>query len=71
MQVPGHSVVMTSYPGALSSQDETYIVTGENTELILAGTPLVIDNHSRRNRLQSKDRVSASKDFFQDFVRAN
>lgn len=61
-KVPGHSIVMTSYPGALSSQDETYIITGLDRDLILAGTPLLIKNYNRRNRLQTKDRVmSASR----------
>ncbi|OXU28719.1 hypothetical protein TSAR_012956 [Trichomalopsis sarcophagae] len=58
--VPGHSIVMTSYPGALSSQDESYMVVGENRELIVAGTPLIIDNHSLWSRLQTKDRVMSA-----------
>lgn len=55
--VPGHSIVMTSYPGALSSQDESYMIVGKDRELIVAGTPLIIDNHSLWSRLQTKDRV--------------
>lgn len=39
-QVPSRSVVMSSYPGALSSHDEFYIMRGEARELIATGTPL-------------------------------
>lgn len=56
-RVPGNSIVMTSYPGALSSQDESYMISGQNRELIVAGTPLIVDNHSLWSRLQTKDRV--------------
>ena len=58
-RVPGRSIVMTSYPGALSSQDESYLIEGQDRELIVAGTPLIIDNHSLWSRLESKDHVSA------------
>lgn len=40
--VPGRSIVMSSYPGALSSPDEFYLVQGQNRELIIAGTPLTV-----------------------------
>ena len=56
--VPGQSIVMSSYPGALSSQDESYFVSGEHTEFVVAGTPLIVDNRSLLSRLQVKDRVS-------------
>ncbi|KAL7307537.1 hypothetical protein TKK_0000234 [Trichogramma kaykai] len=56
--VAGQSIVMTSYPGALSSQDESYWITGsDNRELVLAGTPLVVTQRSLWSRLQAKDRV--------------
>lgn len=56
--VPSNSVVMTSYPGALSSQDESYIVSGKERELIVAGTPLTISNRKLWNRLSTKEHVS-------------
>ncbi|XP_051154546.1 putative phospholipase B-like lamina ancestor [Leptopilina boulardi] len=55
--VPSNSVVMTSYPGALSSQDESYIVSGKERELIVAGTPLTISNRKLWNRLSTKEHV--------------
>ncbi|XP_015110213.1 putative phospholipase B-like lamina ancestor [Diachasma alloeum] len=41
-RVPTRSIVASSYPGALSSQDEYYLLHGEKTEdtMIIAGTPL-------------------------------
>ncbi|EZA56893.1 Putative phospholipase B-like lamina ancestor [Ooceraea biroi] len=39
MSVPGKTIVMSSYPGALSSHDEFYLIEGQNHELIIAGTP--------------------------------
>ncbi|KAL6258786.1 hypothetical protein P5V15_010734 [Pogonomyrmex californicus] len=45
--VPSRSVIMSSYPGALSSQDEFYLIQRENRELIVAGTQaLTGDNRS-------------------------
>lgn len=40
--VPTRSIVASSYPGALSSQDEYYVLHGQKTEdiMIIAGTPL-------------------------------
>ncbi|XP_046619516.1 putative phospholipase B-like lamina ancestor isoform X1 [Neodiprion virginianus] len=43
--VPGRSIVMTSYPGALSSQDEYFIIENAGRELLVAGTPLAIGDH--------------------------
>lgn len=43
--VPGRSIVMSSYPGALSSHDEFYLIQGENGELIVTGTPSTVVNH--------------------------
>ncbi|KAJ8882858.1 hypothetical protein PR048_014672 [Dryococelus australis] len=54
--VPGKEIVFSSYPGALSSQDDFYVVTGpseaaENAhKIVVAGT--AIDNYS--NALWSK-----------------
>ena len=54
--VPGRSVIMSSYPGALSSQDESYVVSGKK-EMVVAGTPLTINNRSLWSRLSSKEHV--------------
>ncbi|XP_025154223.1 putative phospholipase B-like lamina ancestor isoform X2 [Harpegnathos saltator] len=43
--VPGRSIIMSSYPGALSSHDEFYLVQGQNRELVVAGIPLSVPNH--------------------------
>ncbi|XP_012255010.2 putative phospholipase B-like lamina ancestor [Athalia rosae] len=53
--VPGRSVVMPSYPGALSSQDEYYAVEGVGRELLVAGTPLTIDDREWRGRGNPRD----------------
>lgn len=41
-RVPTRSIVTSSYPGALSSQDEYYILNGEKDQdlIVVAGTPL-------------------------------
>lgn len=56
--VPGQSIAMTSYPGALSSQDESYSI--DDGRMIVAGTPLVVDNHSLWSRVQTRDRVMSA-----------
>ncbi|XP_036149336.1 putative phospholipase B-like lamina ancestor [Monomorium pharaonis] len=58
--VPGGSIVMSSYPGALSSHDEFYLIQGENRELIVAGTPLTVSNRSLWNFMSEKDQVMSS-----------
>ncbi|XP_015597261.1 putative phospholipase B-like lamina ancestor [Cephus cinctus] len=58
--VTGRSVVMSSYPGALSSQDEYYLVQGEERELIVAGTPLVVSNKSLWSHLSPKKQVMSA-----------
>lgn len=55
--VPSRSIIMSSYPGALSSQDEFYLIQGENRELIIAGTPLTVTNRSLWNFMNSKNQV--------------
>lgn len=59
--IPNRAVAMSSYPGALSSQDESYIVNGKERELIIAGTPLTISNRKLWNRLSTKEHVSSIK----------
>lgn len=44
--IPSRSIVMSSYPGALSSRDEFYLVNGENHEMVITGTPLLITNRN-------------------------
>lgn len=44
--VPGRSIIMSSYPGALSSQDEYYAVQGDQKDLLVAGTPLPVNNRN-------------------------
>lgn len=60
---------MSSYPGALSSHDEFYLIQGENRELIVAGTPLTITNRSLWNFMNAKDQVSETFHF--DFYNFN
>lgn len=54
---PSRSIVMTSYPGALSSRDEFYLLYGENRELVVTGTPLLATNRSKWSFLHPKDHV--------------
>lgn len=56
-RIPSRSVVMSSYPGALSSFDEFYLVTAENRELVLAGTPLSMTAHSSWDVVNPEDQV--------------
>ncbi|XP_077282876.1 phospholipase B domain containing lamina ancestor [Temnothorax americanus] len=58
--VPSRSIIMSSYPGALSSHDEFYFVQGENRELIIAGTPLTVTNRSLWNLMNTKNQVMSS-----------
>lgn len=44
--VSGETVVMSSYPGALSSQDEFYLIGGRNENLVVAATPLDTNQYS-------------------------
>lgn len=55
--IPSRSIVMSSYPGALSSRDEFYIMRGENRELIVTGTSLLTTNQSEWSFLHPKDHV--------------
>lgn len=56
---PGRSIVMSSYPGALSSHDEFYLIHGENRELNIAGIPLTVTNERELwNFTKVKDQVS-------------
>ncbi|XP_014472865.1 PREDICTED: putative phospholipase B-like lamina ancestor [Dinoponera quadriceps] len=56
---PGRSVMMSSYPGALSSHDEFYLIQGHNRELIVAKIPLAVINH-HWNLTKMKDQVMSS-----------
>ncbi|XP_012216141.2 putative phospholipase B-like lamina ancestor [Linepithema humile] len=58
--VPGRSIVMSSYPGALSSHDEFYLTQGQNRELVIAGTPLITVNRGLWNLTNAKDQVMSS-----------
>ncbi|XP_011268214.1 putative phospholipase B-like lamina ancestor [Camponotus floridanus] len=60
LPVPGRSVIMSSYPGALSSHDEFYVIQGQNHELIVAGIPWVNANRSLWNFTNAKDQVMSS-----------
>ncbi|XP_043518177.1 putative phospholipase B-like lamina ancestor [Frieseomelitta varia] len=44
--IPSRSIVMSSYPGALSSRDEFYLINGENHEMVITGTPLLTTNRN-------------------------
>ncbi|XP_053986951.1 putative phospholipase B-like lamina ancestor isoform X1 [Hylaeus volcanicus] len=57
---PSRSIVMSSYPGALSSADEFYFIRGENRELIVTGTSLLATNRSEWSFLHPKDHVMLS-----------
>lgn len=56
-QVPGRSIIMSSYPGALSSQDEFYLIQGQNHELIVAGIPFTTAKRSLWNFTKEKNQV--------------
>ncbi|XP_029165623.1 putative phospholipase B-like lamina ancestor [Nylanderia fulva] len=58
--VPGRSIVMSSYPGALSSHDEFYLIQGQNHELIVAGTPWTVTKRSLLNFTNAKHQVMSS-----------
>lgn len=55
--IPSRSIVMSSYPGSLSSRDEFYMMQGGNRELVVTGTSMVATNRSHWNFLHSKDHV--------------
>lgn len=55
--VPGRSIIMSSYPGALSSHDEFYVIQGQNHELIVAGMPWVNAKRSLWNFTNAKNQV--------------
>ncbi|XP_043253758.1 putative phospholipase B-like lamina ancestor [Colletes gigas] len=57
---PTRSIVMTSYPGALSSGDEFYLMRSKSRELIVAGTSLLATNRSEWSFLHPKDHVMLS-----------
>lgn len=54
-RVPTRSIVLSSYPGALSSQDEYYGLYQEDIKnlMVLAGTPLTLSKDSQAD-LESK-----------------
>ncbi|CAK9823095.1 Putative phospholipase B-like lamina ancestor [Anthophora retusa] len=54
---PGRSIVMSSYPGALSSRDEFYLMYGENHKLVVTGTPLLATNRSEWSFLYPEEHV--------------
>jgi len=56
--IPSRSIIMSSYPGALSSHDEFYWIQGENREMIIAGTPMTETNSSLWNFMKAKNQVS-------------
>ena len=58
--VPGRSIVMSSYPGALSSHDEFYLIQGHNHELIVAGTPWTVAKRNLWNFMNVKNQVMSS-----------
>lgn len=55
--VPGRSIVMSSYPGALSSHDEFYLIQGHNHELIVAGMPWTVAKRNLWNFMNVKNQV--------------
>ncbi|OAD58305.1 Putative phospholipase B-like lamina ancestor [Eufriesea mexicana] len=54
---PGRSIVMSSYPGALSSRDEFYLINGENRELVVIGTPLLATKRNEWSFVYPEDHV--------------
>lgn len=58
--VPSRTIIMSSYPAALSSHDEFYLTQGENHELIVAGIPMTVTNRSLWNFMNAKDQVMSS-----------
>lgn len=55
--IPSRSIVMSSYPGALSSRDEFYLINGENRELVVTGTSLLVTNRTEWSFLYPDDYV--------------
>lgn len=55
--IPSRSIMMSSYPGALSSRDEFYLINGENRELVVTGTSLLVTNRTEWSFLYSDDYV--------------
>lgn len=58
--VPSRSIIMSSYPGALSSHDEFYILRGENRDLIITGVPLTQTTGVPGNSLNLKEKIMPS-----------
>lgn len=58
--VPSRSIIMSSYPGALSSHDEFYLLRGENRDLVITGVPLTQTNGVPGNLLNLKEKVMPS-----------
>lgn len=59
--VPGRSIMMSSYPGALSSHDEFYVIENENHKLISTGTPLSVKSDNLwKNLLHTDDQLMSS-----------
>ncbi|XP_046834493.1 putative phospholipase B-like lamina ancestor [Vespa crabro] len=59
-RIPSRSIIMSSYPGALSSHDEFYLMTTENRELIIAGIPLSVSTRDPWNFVNLEDQVMSS-----------
>ncbi|KYM97877.1 PREDICTED: putative phospholipase B-like lamina ancestor [Cyphomyrmex costatus] len=58
--MPSRSIIMSSYPGALSSHDEFYWIQGGNHEIIIVGTPMTDTNTSLWNFMRTKNQVMSS-----------
>ncbi|XP_076290087.1 phospholipase B domain containing lamina ancestor [Lasioglossum baleicum] len=57
---PARTIIMSSYPGALSSRDEFYLMHGEDRKLLVTGTSLLATNHSGWSFLYPNDHVMLS-----------
>lgn len=57
---PARTIIMSSYPGALSSRDEFYLMYGEDRKLLVTGTSLLATNYSEWSFLYPADHVMLS-----------
>ncbi|XP_033321622.2 phospholipase B domain containing lamina ancestor [Megalopta genalis] len=57
---PSRSIVMSSYPGALSSGDEFYSMHGQDRKFVVTGTSLLATNYGKWSFLYPADHVMLS-----------
>ncbi|XP_032517362.2 putative phospholipase B-like lamina ancestor [Danaus plexippus] len=57
MPAPGSDVQFTGYPGSITSQDEFYVIKGDNHRLAVTGTPLKIYNNKLWKNINITEQV--------------